>query len=69
MAGTTEICGDTTSNNSVLELEGNSFTVKFRSSEETKGEGFEMYVICFEKAERDMEGMCITFHCSKCFQR
>ena len=42
--GTTELCGNTTT---VLELQTGDFTVYFRTSEEGRRRGFEMYVVCF----------------------
>ena len=40
---------------SVLELQSADFTVFFRSSEETKNIGFEMYAICFEPISESQE--------------
>ena len=57
MAGTTELCGNTTTNDSVLELQSGAFDVTFRSSEERNFTGFQMVVICFRPDERDMEGV------------
>ena len=59
--GTTEICGNQTSMDSVLELQSADFKVFFRTSEETKNTGFEMYAICFEPEERDLEGLLNKF--------
>ena len=42
--GTTELCGNTTT---VLELQTGNFTVYFRTSEEGRRRGFEMFVVCF----------------------
>ena len=42
--GTTELCGNTTT---VLELQIRNFTVYFRTSEEGRRRGFEMFVVCF----------------------
>ena len=50
-AGVVEECGNTTGELSVLQLEFGNFTVVFRTSEETEGEGFQMYVVCFKPAE------------------
>ena len=50
--GVTEECGNTTTSNAVLELEFGDFTVIFRTSEEVRGEGFEMYSLCFKPAEK-----------------
>ena len=50
--GVTEECGNTTSPTGVLELEFGNFTVVFRTSEEVRGEGFQMYSLCFKPAER-----------------
>ena len=56
--GTTDVCGNETSmTNAVLELEFGDYTVVFRSSESIRGEGFEMYSLCFIPAERDLPGM------------
>ena len=55
--GTTEICGNQTSMDSVLELQSGDFDVFFRTSEETTFPGFEMYVICFEPLERRLPGL------------
>ena len=57
--GSSEVCGNETSMNGVLELDFGSYTVIFRSSEVVRGEGFEMYSICFKPEERDWPGMCI----------
>ena len=56
MAGTTEICGNTTANDAVAELELGKFTVFFRSSEMLSFKGFEMYIICFRPDERNLPG-------------
>ena len=56
--GSSEVCGNETSMNEVLELEFGSYTVVFRSSEVVRAEGFEMYSICFKPAERDLPSMC-----------
>ena len=55
--GSTDICGTLPSNDSVLELEFGDFTVVFRTSEEVRRRGFEMYTLCFRGAERNMPGM------------
>ena len=55
--GTTEICGNSTSGDSVLELQSRNFTVYFRTSEEKTIKGFQMYIVCFNKEERNLEGM------------
>ncbi|CAI8027326.1 hypothetical protein GBAR_LOCUS15632 [Geodia barretti] len=68
MSRTTELCGNSTSNDSMSELETGNFTVYFRTSEEKKFGGFEMYVICFREADRDRRG-CLTpmdFNSSVC---
>ena len=60
MGGTTEICGNTTGKDSVLELESHEFNVFFRTSEQNEnGEfrGFQMYIICFQQTEADLEGV------------
>jgi hypothetical protein len=54
--GTSEICGNESFINRELQLNGGKFRVFFRSSEQVKGEGFQMYVICFREAERDLPG-------------
>jgi hypothetical protein len=52
--GTDEFCGS----DSLIELKLNvgKFKVLFRSSEEVKGTGFQMYIICFREEERDPPG-------------
>ena len=57
--GSSEVCGNETSTNGVLELDFGNYTVIFRSSEVVRGEGFEMYSICFKPEERDLPSMCI----------
>ena len=53
--GISEVCGTLSSTDTVvLQLEFGNYTVVFRSSEEVRGEGFEMYSICFKPAERDL---------------
>ena len=57
--GTTEVCGRRTlelnsSTSSVLNLQPQSFTILFRTSEEARGKGFQMYVICFK--DEPLEG-------------
>lgn len=61
--GTTEICGNKTPNSSLLQLESHSFKVFFRTSEQNRYPGFEMYVICFKEEERDLPGIisCAIF--------
>ena len=54
-----EECGNTTSELSILELEFGNFTVVFRTSEEIRGEGFQMYAICFKPAEKFLPSMLI----------
>ena len=56
VAGTTEICGNTTSKESEGELEYGKFTVFFRSSERLRFRGFEMQIVCFRPDERDLPG-------------
>ena len=56
VAGTTELCGKTTTNDSVFQLESGEFNVIFRSSEERNFTGFQMYVICFREDEADIKG-------------
>ena len=53
--GTTELCGNDTLQQ--LLLESGSTTVTFRTSESVQGVGFMMLVICFREAERDLPGM------------
>ena len=50
------MCGNDSIMNRESTLNEGKFTVFFRSSERVKGEGFQMYVICFREAERDMPG-------------
>ena len=54
--GTTEICGTEPFISRELKLNEGKFKVFFRTSEQVKGEGFQMYIICFQETERDMEG-------------
>ena len=67
--GTTEICGNQSFITRELKLNEGKFKVFFRSSEEVKGEGFQMYVICFRVADRDMPGnnfcvyTCLIYVC------
>ena len=63
MGGTTEICGNSSSDDSVLELQSPEFTVFFRTSEEKKFRGFQMYIICFREADRDRRGYLLQFPC------
>ena len=49
--GTTELCGNTTA--TPLVLQTGTFTVYFRTSEEGRGRGFEMYVVCFDPEHRE----------------
>ena len=55
--GTTELCGNSTSDDSVLELESRNFTVYFRTSEDTVARGFQMLIVCFNHEERNLEGI------------
>ena len=64
--GSTDICGTLPSNDSVLELEFGDFIVVFRTSEEVRGKGFEMYALCFRPAERNMAGMPLLLF-SQCY--
>ena len=57
--GSNEVCGNETSTNKVLKLDFGNYTVVFRSSEAVRGEGFEMYSICFKPEERDLPSMCV----------
>ena len=59
--GTSEICGNESFINRELQLNGGKFRVFFRSSEQVKGEGFQMYVICFREAERDLPGNLFVY--------
>lgn len=52
--GVSEVCGNTTSTDTVMELEFGNYTVVFRTSDEDRGEGFEMYSICFKPEEKDL---------------
>ncbi|CAI8036334.1 hypothetical protein GBAR_LOCUS20360 [Geodia barretti] len=54
--GTTDNCGTTPSMDAVIELEFGDYTTVFRTSEEIQGEGFQMYTICFQPLERNLEG-------------
>ena len=53
---TIEICGNTPGNNSMLQLQSGEFKVFFRTSEENNVKGFQMYIICFQPMEADLEG-------------
>ena len=55
--GTTELCGNSTSHDSVLQLQSRNFTVYFRTSEDTVARGFRMLIVCFNPEERDLEGI------------
>ena len=55
--GTTEVCGNTPGDNSMLQLQSGEFKVFFRTSEENTVKGFQMYIICFlPPSEADLEG-------------
>ena len=54
--GTTEVCGNTPGDNSMLQLQSGEFKVFFRTSEENTVKGFQMYIICFQPSEADLEG-------------
>ena len=62
--GSTEVCGTTINSDAVLELEFGDFMVIFRSSEDTRGEGFELYTICFRPEEADLAGLLVIVHAS-----
>ena len=65
--GVTEVCGNTLSTDAVQELEFGNYTVVFRTSEEVRGEGFEMYSICFRPEEKDLPSMKIKLiHITLC---
>ena len=49
-----EECGNTTSGLSMSQLAFDNLTVVFRTSEEVKGGGFEMYGLCFKQAEASL---------------
>ena len=59
------MCGTTINSDAVLELEFGDFMVIFRSSEDIRGEGFELYAICFRPEEADLEGL-LDLYCSTC---
>jgi hypothetical protein len=52
--GTTDTCGNTTNDDAVIELEFGDYVVVFRTSEEVRGRGFQMYSLCFRPTERDL---------------
>ena len=54
--GTTDNCGTSPSMDAVIELEFGDYTAVFRTSEDIRGEGFQMYSICFQPLERNLEG-------------
>ena len=62
--GTTDNCGTTPSMDAVIELEFGDYTTVFRTSEEIQGEGFQMYTICFQPLERNLEGeaLCVLIN-------
>lgn len=55
--GTTDNCGTTPSTDAVIELEFGDYTAVFRTSEEIRARGFQMYSVCFQPAQRNLEGM------------
>ena len=58
--GTTDVCGDTPSPDAVVQLEFGDFTAVFRTSEEVRGVGFQMYTVCFKQAETNLIGTSNT---------
>lgn len=40
----------------VIQLEFGDYTAVFRTSEEVRGVGFDMYTVCFRPAEESLEG-------------
>ena len=46
--GHIDICDYDSSSNFLLQLESRRFTVTFRTSENGKFPGFQMYIVCFE---------------------
>ena len=58
--GTTDSCGSVPSDDAVVQLEFADYTAVFRTSEQVRGEGFEMYSICFRPVERNLEGMGVV---------
>ena len=58
--GTTDSCGSVPSEDAVVQLEFADYTAVFRTSEQVRGEGFEMYSICFRPVERNLEGMGVV---------
>ena len=54
--GDFEECGDTTSGLSMSRLAFNQLTVVFRTSEVVRDVGFEMYGLCFKRAETSLSG-------------
>ena len=57
--GTTDACGNQTGDDAVIELEFGDYIVVFRTSEEIRGRGFEMYSVCFKPTERDLPSMSL----------
>ena len=57
--GTTDTCGNTTNDDAVIELEFGDYVVVFRTSEEVRGRGFQMYSLCFRPTERDLPGTLV----------
>ena len=73
--GAIEECGNTSSTFFLSELEFGRFTVVFGTSQETRGEGFELYTLCYKPAEQFLPGIrrqytllckCIVTLCLSC---
>ena len=58
--GTTDICGTIPRLDAVVQLEFGDYTAVFRSSEEIRGVGFQMYSVCFRQSETNLMGMICT---------
>lgn len=54
--GTTDVCGNVTSPDALVELEFGDYMVVFRTSEEIRGRGFQMYSVCYRPEETDLDG-------------
>ena len=56
--GTTEICGNSTTDNNTFLLDSNNFTVFFRTSEVGRFQGFKMNIACLGgDSACDMQGL------------
>ena len=56
--GSTEVCGNTSTRDSVLQLQSGGFRVFFRSSEVRKFAGFRMFIVCVNEGDTGEPGEC-----------